>query len=112
MTNGITQTGKHYTIQTLINTLGKVATDAEAEAVATKEAIEELKAGIKATIAVFNEKITADNTAWVQQVTANLEVLTSALEEALVVIGRSDTEGTRKAVLDAITASRVKCLQL
>ena len=92
----------YYSIQKLIDTLGKVATDAEAGAVEAKEAIELMKAAVEEAIATFNTKIASDNMAWTQQVTAALQALDSALEEALAAIGRSDEEGARKAALEAI----------
>ena len=104
VTNGLPQKGKHYTIQTLIDTLGKVATDAEAGAVEAKEAIELLKAAVEEAIETFNTKITADNEKWTQKVTDDLASLASTLEEALAAVGRTDSEGARGAAISAINA--------
>ena len=104
---------KHYTINTLISTLGKVATDAEAGAVEAKTAIEQMQSAITEAIENFNSKITSDNEAWdskvednnsswESQVAEDLQSLQTALNTALAVIGRTDSEGARKAALDAI----------
>ena len=104
---------KHYTINTLISTLGKVATDAEAGAVEAKTAIEQMQSAITEAIESFNSKITSDNEAWdskvednnsswESQVAEDLQSLQTALNNALTAIGRTDSEGARKAALDAI----------
>ena len=104
---------KHYTINTLISTLGKVATDAEAGAVEAKTAIEQMQSAITEAIENFNSKITSDNEAWdskvednnsswESQVAEDLQSLQTALTNALAAIGRTDSEGARKASLDAI----------
>ena len=102
-----------YTIKLLIQTLGKVATDAEAGAVEAKTAIEQMQSAITEAIENFNSKITSDNEAWdskvednnsswESQVAEDLQSLQTALNTALAVIGRTDSEGARKAALDAI----------
>ena len=104
---------KHYTINTLISTLGKVATDAEAGAVEAKTAIEQMQSAITEAIENFNSKITSDNEAWdskvednnsswESQVAEDLQSLQTALNNALAAIGRTDSEGARKAALDVI----------
>ena len=103
----------YYRIALLIQTLGKVATDAEAGAISAKEAVEEMKTAVEETIASFNTKVTQDNSewdskvstdksAWAQQVTADLQSLQTALTNALASIGESDSAGARGAAIDAI----------
>ena len=105
-----------YKIQTLIDTLGKVATDAEAGAISAKEAVEEMKTAVESAIASFNTKITSDNSAWdskvssdksawSQQVTADLQSLQTALTNALASIGESDSAGARGAAISAINTA-------
>ena len=103
----------YYSIALLIQTLGKVATDAEAGAISAKEAVEEMKTAVEETIASFNTKITQDNSAWdskvsadksawASQVSTDLQSLSTALSNALASIGESDSAGARGAAIDAI----------
>ena len=114
-TNGKPERGTQgwYKIQTLIDTLGKVATDAESGAISAKEAVEEMKTAVEETIASFNTKVTQDNSewdskvstdksAWASQVSTDLQSLSTALSNALASIGESDSAGARGAAIDAI----------
>lgn len=103
----------YYSVTLLIQTLGKVATDAEAGAISAKEAVEEMKAAVEETIAAFNTKVTQDNSAWdskvstdksawASQVTSDLQSLATALSNALAAIGESNSSGARGAAIDAV----------
>ena len=105
-----------YKIQTLIDTLGKVATDAEAGAISAKEAVEEMKTAVESAIATFNTKITSDNSAWdskvssdnsawTAQVSADLQSLSTALSNALDAIGETDSEGARGNAISSIATA-------
>ena len=103
----------YYSVALLIQTLGKVATDAEAGAISAKEAVEEMKAAVEQTIAAFNTKVTQDNSAWDNkvstdksswqaQVAADLQSLSTALSNALSAIGESNSAGARGAAIEAV----------
>ena len=94
-----------FKIQTLIDTLGKVATDAEAGAISAKEAVEEMKAAVEQTIAAFNTKVTQDNSAWDSKVSADLQSLSTALSNALAAIGETDSEGARGNAISSIATA-------
>ena len=94
-----------FKIQTLIDTLGKVATDAEAGAISAKEAVEEMKTAVEETIATFNTKIASDNSAWTAQVSADLQSLSTALSNALDAIGETDSEGARGNAISSIATA-------
>ena len=95
----------YYSVALLIQTLGKVATDAEAGAISAKEAVEEMKTAVEETIATFNTKITSDNSAWTAQVTADLQSLSTALSNALDAIGETDSEGARGNAISSIATA-------
>ena len=92
----------YYSVVLLIQTLGKVATDAEAGAISAKEAVEEMKAAVEQTIAAFNAKIASDNSAWDSKVTSDLQSLATALSNALAAIGESNSAGARGAAIEAV----------
>ena len=103
----------YYSVALLIQTLGKVATDAEAGAISAKEAVEEMKTAVEQTIAAFNTKVTQDNSAWDNkvstdksswqaQVAADLQSLSTALSNALSAIGESNSAGARGAAIEAV----------
>ena len=91
-----------YKIQTLLDSLGKIATDAESGAVSAKEAVEQMKTAIESTIAAFNEKVTTDNSQWDAKVAENLQSLADTLAAALKAIGESNSEGARGNAINAI----------
>ena len=97
VTSGKPQSAKHYTIQSLIDTLGQVATDAEAGAVAAEEAVEALKTAIEQTIATFNIKITSDNAAWDSKVSSDNSALDSKISTAESTIDGKVAEATNQA---------------
>lgn len=92
-----------YTVDELIDALGKVATDAEEGAVEAQEAILVMKTAIESAIDTFNTKITQDNTNWDSKVTEDLQSLQTALTNALASIGESDTAGARGNAITSIT---------
>ena len=88
----------YYTVALLIQTLGKVATDAEAGAVSAKQAAELAQSKCEEALAAIG---TSDTTGLRgQAITAIQNALTSALQS----IGRNDNEGARQAALQAINA--------
>ncbi len=100
--SGVPQSAKHYAIKTLIQTLGKVATDAEAGAVAAEAAVEQLKSAIENAISAFSQKISSDNQTWDAKVSEDLGALQVALNKALAAIGQDNNSGARGAALTSI----------
>ena len=96
---------KHYSVDTLIKTLGKTATDAEQGAIDAKTAVEEMKTAVETAISSFNTKIESDNSAWDAKVLEDLQSLQTALTSALAAIGKSDTEGARGDAIESIAAA-------
>ena len=89
----------YYTVALLIQTLGKVATDAEAGAVTAKKAAELAQSKCEEALAAIG---TSDTTGLRgQAITAIQNALTSALQS----IGRNDNEGARQAALQAIATA-------
>ena len=89
----------YYTVALLIQTLGKVATDAEAGAVTAKQAAELAQSKCEEALAAIG---TSDTTGLRgQAITAIQNALTSALQS----IGRNDNEGARQAALQAIATA-------
>ena len=89
----------YYTVALLIQTLGKVATDAEAGAVTAKQAAELAQSKCEEALAAIG---TSDTTGLRgQAITAIQNALTSALQS----IGQNDNEGARQAALQAIATA-------
>ena len=112
-----------YKIQTLLDALGKIATDAEAGAISAKEAAEAAKAvceealssiGNSDTTGLRGQAVTAINSAKSAALLAigendtsgargnALSKIAEALQNALASIGQNDNEGVRKTALEAI----------
>ncbi len=113
-----------YTIQTLLDTLGQIATDAESGAVTAKEVAEAAKTVCEAALTAIGdsntaglrgEAITAIQTALANALAAigesnstgargnALSAIAQALNNSLITIGQNDTQGARGAAISSIS---------